>query len=71
MIRSLSIWPDLIAFVACWPAWHAARHAPKPTWHQRKAQYELAVRRHNGQGEAWANLNRATHEALRREVYGR
>ena len=71
MLRSLSLWPDFVMFLMSYPTWHASRHSPRPSWHQLKTRYDLARRRHNGQGEAWANLNRATHEALRREVYGR
>jgi hypothetical protein len=68
MIRSLAIWPELIAFLATWPQWHSARHAPRPTWAAMKVQYDAARRRHHGQSEAWSRLRTATNEALRREL---
>ena len=68
MLRSLTIWPEIVAFLATWPQWHRARHAPGPTWSATKAQYEAARRHHHGQREAWARLRDATNEALRREL---
>ena len=68
MIKTLSFRFELLAFLLSYGQWHRARHEPRPCWRQLKARYNLARRRHNGQGEAWANLNRATNEALRREL---
>ena len=68
MIRSLSIWPEIVAFLATWPQWHRARHAPAPTSAPKAAAYEAARRRHHGQRAAWIRLRNATNEALRREL---
>ena len=66
MIRSLSIWPEIVAFLATWPQWHHARHAPAPTRASMLAAYDDARRRHHGQRAAWMRLRDATNEALRR-----
>ncbi|MDR3464194.1 MAG: hypothetical protein P4L76_17970 [Beijerinckiaceae bacterium] len=68
MIRSLGIWPEIIAFLATYPQWHRARRAPKPTRAQLKAQYDAARRHHRGQGDAFRRYRDATHEALRRNL---
>ena len=68
MIRSLSIWPEIVAFLATWPQWHRARHAPAPTRASMQALYDDARRRHHGQRAAWLRLRDATNEALRREL---
>jgi hypothetical protein len=68
MIRTLGIWPDLIAFLATWPQWHRARHAPNPTWAHCRSAYIAARRSHKGQREAMRRLREATNEALRREL---
>lgn len=68
MIRHLSIWPEIVAFLATWPTWRQTRRAPQPTWSAMKAQYDASRRSHHGQREAWNRLRNATNEALRREL---
>jgi hypothetical protein len=70
MIRSLSIWAGVIAFIATWPQWRRERHAPKPTAAALRVQYAAACRRHHGQREAWLRLHAAMNEQLKREVEG-
>lgn len=68
MIRSLSIWESVVAFIAAWPQWRQQRHAPRPTAAALRVQYVAACRRHHGQREAWLRLREAANDALRFEI---